>query len=747
MSGRETRQSFVSCIMPTYNRRSFVPMAIACFLRQDYAPRELIVIDDGSDPIGDLLPQDSRIRYVRCDSRLTVGAKRNLACELARGSIIAHWDDDDWHAPWRLSAQVAALREGAELSGTRQPLYVDPASGQGWQYRYPAGHRVWLAGNSLCYTRGYWERHRFTDISIGEDTRFVWQARAGQVAILPDSTFHVGLIHAGNVSAKRTTGACWHAIPSKDIEALLGADLTACHAAVAGRGAQRTLAPAAVERSTMTPIRNVYACLVHERQDCIIDLVRNLRHLDPSSSILLYNGGSDPQLLNHGFPFERFGAVVHPQPRPQAWGRLHEFALDCMRFALEQMPFDTLTIVDSDQLALRPGYADYLGAYLAAQPRQDIGLLGNAPERQPATTRVPPAAVAYRERDLWRPLLQRFAPGEDAFVHWSFWPSTIFTAGAARDLVRLFDTDEQLREIMGRTKIWATEEVILPTLVALLGYRITPNPCSYEYVRYRVAYTQRQLDAALASRQAFWMHPVMRRYDDPLRSRLRGHHREYGRVSNRGQAMASTGHDPADLLLTLPLLQRMKRISGWLEEDEADLLIGATIRAVTALPASGSIVEVGSYCGRSTVVMGTVVKTLGARLSVVAIDPHEGEVGALDQGISRTAPTLQAFQDNIARAGLVDIVRTVRQRSYDTEWHDPINLLFIDGLHDYVNVARDFYHFERYVVPDGLVAFHDYASYYPGVVAFVDELLAAGAYEKVWLTRSLIVLRKRRAMP
>src|SRR5208283_5009595 len=126
--------------------------------------------------------------------------------------------------------------------------------------------------------------------------------------------------------------------------------------------------------SLMTAHRNIFACLVHESQECVVDLVRNLRFLDPSSTILLYNGGHDQRLLKHGFPFERYGAVIYPGPHPQVWGHLHDFAVDCMRYSLEHLPFDTLTIVDSDQLAMRPGYSQHLGRFLAARP--NIGMLG-----------------------------------------------------------------------------------------------------------------------------------------------------------------------------------------------------------------------------------------------------------------------------------------------------------------------------------------------------------------------------------
>src|ERR1700730_5261279 len=86
----------VSCIMPTYNRRPIIPHAIDYFLRQTYAHRELIILDDGTDAIEDLVPSDRRIRYERLPKKITFGAKLNLGCELAKGELIAHFDDDDW---------------------------------------------------------------------------------------------------------------------------------------------------------------------------------------------------------------------------------------------------------------------------------------------------------------------------------------------------------------------------------------------------------------------------------------------------------------------------------------------------------------------------------------------------------------------------------------------------------------------------------------------------------------------------
>jgi hypothetical protein len=71
-----------------------------------------------------------------------------------------------------------------------------------------------------------------------------------------------------------------------------------------------------------------------------------------------------------------------------------------------------------------------------------------------------------------------------------------------------------------------------------------------------------------------------------------------------------------------------------------------------------------------------------------------------------------------------------------------ITLLLVDGLHDYANVACDFFRFDALIRAGGFVAFDDYADYYPGVQTFVNELLAAGEYRLVGQAGSMVVLRK-----
>ena len=52
--------------------------------------------------------------------------------------------------------------------------------------------RAWVSGNTLCYRKSLWQKHRFPDINEGEDTLFVWSLREDQMLRLSDSSFYVG---------------------------------------------------------------------------------------------------------------------------------------------------------------------------------------------------------------------------------------------------------------------------------------------------------------------------------------------------------------------------------------------------------------------------------------------------------------------------------------------------------------------------------------------------------------------------
>lgn len=734
----ENELPLVSCIMPTYNRRKFIPYAIEYFLRQDYNNKELIIIDDGADVVEDLVPCHEHIRYYRLDKKITLGAKLNLACNYAQGEIIANWDDDDWYADTRLTYQVNALiSANIDVCGINKLFYYDLHHDKGWLYIYPPDQKKWLLGSSLCYTKQAWCKNKFADINVGMDGLFVWALKPDRVKVLEDSAMAVHMMHPNNVSPKKTNNSWWRPYPVEELQKILKEDwpLYQNGHSPAGKKLPATKAITLPIENNTPPLKNIYACLVHENEDCILDLVRNLHYNDPSSTILLYNGGSNKQLFTNKFQYEQFNAIIHPTAAPVKYGYLHNFALNCMQFASDNFTFDSFTIVDSDQLAIRPGYSSFL---MQAFKEDNIGMLSPKPKRLTendiSDPQVWPTAQAFKEYALWKPFLQKFKDGEHKFVHWTFWPSTVFSFNAARDLLKIFKEDVQLQQIMQQTKIWATEEVILSTLVALMGYTIAQNPCSYDFVKFKKQFLARDVQAAISKTTAYWMHPVNRQYNDIVRKNIRKQLNYYTKPKPAAQNN--------DIFLTQPLLHKIKKIQGWLSDAEADLLISTTIDVCHNLPVTHTVVEVGCYHGKSTIILGTVLQKFSQGSKVYSIDLHDGKLGSAEEGLSNLPPSFNNFKKNIQEACLENIVEAFKGQAQDIIWNKAISLLLIDGLHDYIQVAKDFRHFADWVVQNGYIAFHDYANYYPGVMAFVNELLQTGRYKEVCTVETLIVLQK-----
>ena len=102
---------FVSICTPTYNRRPFFPMAIECFNNYDYPKdrMEWIIVDDGTDPIEDLVKDIPQVKYFREEKQMVLGRKRNYMHEKCKGDIIVYQDDDDYYPPDRISHAVEKL--------------------------------------------------------------------------------------------------------------------------------------------------------------------------------------------------------------------------------------------------------------------------------------------------------------------------------------------------------------------------------------------------------------------------------------------------------------------------------------------------------------------------------------------------------------------------------------------------------------------------------------------------------------
>ncbi len=187
-------------------------------------------------------------------------------------------------------------------------------------------------------------------------------------------------------------------------------------------------------------------------------------------------------------------------------------------------------------------------------------------------------------------------------------------------------------------------------------------------------------------------------------------------------------------------LQAIEHVEGWLSEDQARRLFE---RAAAVRP-GGTIVEIGSFQGRSTIVLA-----LGAPPGtvVVAIDPHAGgdrgpqEIAA---DAARGDADHAAFTANLRAAGVSDRVRHVRLPSARAlgSVAAPIDLLYVDGAHRLGPALDDITRYGALIAPGGTMLIHDAFSSIGVTLAIGVRLLGSARFSYAGRSRSLAEYRR-----
>nr|WP_106583400.1 class I SAM-dependent methyltransferase [Murinocardiopsis flavida] len=202
------------------------------------------------------------------------------------------------------------------------------------------------------------------------------------------------------------------------------------------------------------------------------------------------------------------------------------------------------------------------------------------------------------------------------------------------------------------------------------------------------------------------------------------------------------------------LLRVAETAKGFMPADEGRALFEAAYEHAPL----GPIVEIGSYCGKSTVFLGAAAAAAGNGARVVTVDHHHGseehQAGweyhdpSLVDAVTGRLDTLPEFRRTIAAAGLEDTVVAVVGRSAEVArlWAAPAGMVFIDGGHTEEAAQADYTGWSPFVVPGGALVIHD---------VFPDpadggrppynvyrRALDSGAFAEIRAKGSLRVLRK-----
>jgi hypothetical protein len=198
-------------------------------------------------------------------------------------------------------------------------------------------------------------------------------------------------------------------------------------------------------------------------------------------------------------------------------------------------------------------------------------------------------------------------------------------------------------------------------------------------------------------------------------------------------------HRPLDLSATLELITG---VEGWLSDEQAAHLW----RAAAGVRAPGRIVEIGSFRGRSTIVLA---RAAADSVEVIAIDPHGGG----DRGPQEITPDADrgeedhaAFQANLIGAGVAQRVRHVRLPSVAAlhELGGKVDLLYVDGAHRYRPASADISAWGARVGEGGTMLVHDAFNAIGVMVAQLRLLFFSMSWSYCGRTGSLAEYRRSR---
>ncbi|MFJ2732126.1 MULTISPECIES: class I SAM-dependent methyltransferase [unclassified Streptomyces] len=207
-----------------------------------------------------------------------------------------------------------------------------------------------------------------------------------------------------------------------------------------------------------------------------------------------------------------------------------------------------------------------------------------------------------------------------------------------------------------------------------------------------------------------------------------------------------------------PILATFEAAKGFMPTDEGLALYAA---AVTAGRLGLPLLEVGTYCGRSTILLADAARRAG--VTALTVDHHRGseeqqpgweyhdpetvdpEIGLMD--------TLPTFRRTLHRAGLEDHVVALVGRSPQIAalWNTPLGLVFVDGGHTDEHAGADYEGWAPHLAEGGLLVIHDVfpdpADEFTGQAPYRVYLraLESGGFTEVSATGSLRVLRRSEA--
>jgi MMP 1-O-methyltransferase len=204
----------------------------------------------------------------------------------------------------------------------------------------------------------------------------------------------------------------------------------------------------------------------------------------------------------------------------------------------------------------------------------------------------------------------------------------------------------------------------------------------------------------------------------------------HGRILN---ILGSSRTDEGQFTMNLKSIKKQVRsVHGWLSTTEGKALY----KAARKCTGRGVIVEIGSWQGKSTIWLAHGSRA-GRNVKVHAVDPHTGSTEHHEA--YGEVWTYEQFCRNINKAGVEDVIEphVAFSEEFAKGFNEPVELVFVDGLHEWEGVKGDFDAWFPKVVEGGVMMFHDTTCWDDCRKLVVDYVFKSRVFKKVGFSGSI----------
>lgn len=243
-----------------------------------------------------------------------------------------------------------------------------------------------------------------------------------------------------------------------------------------------------------------FALLVHNNKNEVIDLLDNIRFYCPSSTVVLYNGGDNPELCKN------LGVSVCPTSRKLQYGVTAVYLLETMKWLKDiNHEYDYLINLDSDALFVREGYEQFIAEQMDNKDYMGV-------ETKPLENNNYCGIQLKKEFSLWEPLFGTRT------LYESFNVGQVFSRRLVDSLLasKQFDL---LMEILNKSKAFGIDEIAYVTMTEILGFKLHAYPTATgDSIRYRPYFPLDETVRLLhGNKECYLLHPVRRDMKDETR--------------------------------------------------------------------------------------------------------------------------------------------------------------------------------------------------------------------------------------